>query len=44
MTDESELLKKETKKMSQEKFELETTIEDLKRTLKLTEKESQVNI
>lgn len=42
MTDETELLKREAKNLSKEKVELETTVDDLKRTLKLTEKESQV--
>ena len=44
MIDETELLKRETKSLSKEKLELETTVDDLKRTLKLTEKESQVII
>ena len=35
-------MKKAEKNLSKEKFELETTVDDLKRTLKLTEKESQV--
>ncbi len=42
MIDETELLKREAKNLSKEKVELETTVDDLKRTLKLTEKESQV--
>lgn len=40
--DESENLKKEMNKLKADKMELEITVEDLKRTLKLTEKESQV--
>ncbi len=44
MIDETEFLKREAKTLSKEKLELEATIDDLKRTLKLTEKESQVII
>ena len=40
---ESESLKKEIKNVSKDKLELESTVDDLKRTLNLTEKESQVN-
>ncbi len=38
------MLKKELNTLKIDKLELETTVEDLKRTLKLTEKESQVNV
>jgi predicted nucleic acid-binding Zn-ribbon protein len=40
---ESESLKKEINNVSKDKLELESTVDDLKRTLNLTEKESQVN-
>ena len=40
---ESESLRKEIKNVSKDKLELESTVDDLKRTLNLTEKESQVN-
>ena len=39
---EIDLLKQELSETNIEKLELENTIEDLKQTLKLTEKESQV--
>lgn len=44
MAEELESLKKEITSLKTDKFELETNLEDLKRTLKLTEseKESQV--
>jgi chromosome segregation ATPase len=41
LTDEIDNLKRDSKNFLDEKLELEITIEDLKRTLKLTEKESQ---
>ena len=43
LLDECESLKREMNKLKNDKLELETTVEDLKRTLKLTEKESQVD-
>lgn len=42
MTKEIEIIKQELTDSQKEKLELETTIDDLKHTLKLTEKESQV--
>ncbi len=42
MMDECESLKREINKLKSDKLDLETTVDDLKRTLKLTDKESQV--
>ena len=39
---ESESLKKEINDLSKDKLELESTVDDLKRTLNLTEEESKV--
>lgn len=41
LSDECESLKRDIEKVRSDKLELETTVDDLKRTLKLTEKESQ---
>ena len=44
LMEENEELKEELHKFENENIELESMIEDLKKTLKLTEKESQVKI
>ncbi|CAF0973226.1 unnamed protein product, partial [Brachionus calyciflorus] len=44
LLEECEVLKKQLLNLRREKLELETSVEDLKRTLKLTEKESQYNL